>query len=227
MTGKGVGTAKIICEAADGSGVTAEFSVTVFQDVTGIRFEKDKMAVTCGKTLKLSATVTPGDATDKTLEWSSSAPGVASVDKETGVVTGLKDGEAVITASAVDGSGKKATVKVIVEPQIPLEALTFTRLGYFGMYNKFAVTFQNKAQTRSIQYVSIRLEYDYAGKTYSMDFYQDETIINARGSKKLGWWEVGYQLTYATNFKVYLTAVQYYDGTWDYFTQNNLVGWFI
>ncbi|MDE6008399.1 MAG: leucine-rich repeat protein, partial [Muribaculaceae bacterium] len=48
-----------------------------------------------GETFKITATVLPEDATDKTLEWSSSDESVAMVD-ETGLVSVLKEGECVI-----------------------------------------------------------------------------------------------------------------------------------
>ena len=54
----------------------------------------------------------PYDAADKSLTWSSSAPSVASVDKN-GVVTALTDGTAVISAVAVGGASASCTVVVI------------------------------------------------------------------------------------------------------------------
>ena len=62
---------------------------------------------------QLSATITPADATVKTLYWSSDNPKVASVGQN-GLVHGLSDGEATITAKAIDGSGVVATCHVTV-----------------------------------------------------------------------------------------------------------------
>ncbi|MDE6792654.1 MAG: leucine-rich repeat protein, partial [Muribaculaceae bacterium] len=56
-----------------------------------------------GWSFQITATVLPEDATDKTLEWSSSDESVAMVD-ETGLVSVLKVGECVITAKTTDGS---------------------------------------------------------------------------------------------------------------------------
>lgn len=55
--------------------------------------------------------VDPFDASDKTLAWSSSAPSVAKVD-QTGTMTALSDGTAVISAVAVGGASASCTVKV-------------------------------------------------------------------------------------------------------------------
>ncbi len=56
----------------------------------------------------IQAIVLPEDATDKTLEWTSSDESVATVDSE-GMVKLLKEGSCVITAKATDGSGTQAT----------------------------------------------------------------------------------------------------------------------
>ena len=66
--------------------------------------------VEVGKTITLTAEVLPADATNKTVTWTSSDNTVATV--KDGVVTGVKAGEATITASA---GGKNATVKVTVK----------------------------------------------------------------------------------------------------------------
>ena len=68
--------------------------------VTGITLDVTELEVGVGELpVTLTATVTPEDAADKTITWTSSEPGVASVD-ENGVVTFGYMGEAVITATA-------------------------------------------------------------------------------------------------------------------------------
>ena len=63
-----------------------------------------------GKTLQLSATVTPTGATNKDITWSSSNPSVASISAA-GLVTALSEGTTTITAAA---DGKKGECKVSV-----------------------------------------------------------------------------------------------------------------
>ena len=65
--------------------------------------------------IALKATISPEEAENKTLKWSSSDDGIAAVD-DMGNVTGIKAGEADITAAATDGSGVAATCRVTVEP---------------------------------------------------------------------------------------------------------------
>ncbi len=70
-----------------------------------------------GDTLPLSVTVTPENATEKKLVWTSSDPSVASVD-EAGVVSGKKSGSATITATLADGSGISASYTVTVRTPV-------------------------------------------------------------------------------------------------------------
>ena len=223
-----MGTATITVSATDGSKISVSKQITVYQPVTQIKpSTTQKIAVTEGKTVNLSVTVLPTDATDKKINWSSSTPSVASVDAS-GKVTGKKAGTCEITAAAADGSGKSVKMTVIVEPKIPLDATTFTRSGYFGMYYEFAVTFKNLTKTRRIKYVEFDLKYTYNGETRTFySFYQDNFVLGPGATKKVGWWsQLGYKLSYCSNFRVYLRAVKYTDGTTERFDSDTLIGWF-
>lgn len=85
------------------------FNMTVTSDIT----VPEALNVTLGKTMKLQASITPEDATNKTLVYTSSDDTIASV-KEDGTVSGLKLGTADITVKAMD-TGKEKTVKVTVK----------------------------------------------------------------------------------------------------------------
>ena len=74
-----------------------------------------------GETTHLSAVVTPDEATNKALTWTSSDEEIATVDKN-GVVTGLKSGTAKITAASDNGKKDTCTVNVI----IPADAVEVT-----------------------------------------------------------------------------------------------------
>lgn len=227
VTAKKTGTVTITATTADGTNLSDSCTVTVIQAVTGLSTPKTKVAVTRGKTVRLPITVSPADATDKTVKWTSDNTAVATVDETTGVVTGKNVGSCVITANAMDGSNKQRKVTVYVEPVIPVDATTFTRSGYFGMYYEFAVTFKNLTKTRTIKYISFDLSYSYNGSTYRFSGYTDSISLKPGRTKREGWWDqLGYRLSYSGNFKVYLTSVQYSDGTWENFSTNNLIGSF-
>ena len=69
--------------------------------------------LTKGKSKTLKATVSPSNAANKSVKWSSSNKKIATVSTR-GKVTGKKAGSTTITVKAKDGSGKKATCKVVV-----------------------------------------------------------------------------------------------------------------
>ena len=90
--------------------------------VSSIKLNKTKATLTrtAAKkkpTLQLTATVGPADADDLSVEWSSSDPKVAKVSQK-GKVTALKPGTVVITCTAKDGSGVKATCKITVKDKL-------------------------------------------------------------------------------------------------------------
>ena len=84
-------------------------------DVMSVRIVAGATTVNVGETLQLTATVSPDNATDKTVTWTSSDPGVATVS-DTGLVTGETEGQTVITASA-GGMTDRVTIKV----EIPVD----------------------------------------------------------------------------------------------------------
>lgn len=95
-------------EAAEPSAEVTEPSTEATEPaviaVTGIALDVTELEVGVGELpMTLTATVLPGDAADKTVTWTSSEPGVASVD-ENGVVTFGYMGEAVITAACGESS---------------------------------------------------------------------------------------------------------------------------
>ena len=77
------------------------------------------------KTFTLTAAVAPDNATVKTVKWSSSNPEFATVHEDTGLVTAVAAGVAVITATTVSGNRTNtSTVTVIDVPDIPVISLT-------------------------------------------------------------------------------------------------------
>lgn len=86
--------------------------------VSYISLNKTSASLAIGGTVELSVSnVSPSDAVDKTVTWSSSATSVATVDPTTGEVTAVAEGTATITATANDGSNTTATCSVTVYPE--------------------------------------------------------------------------------------------------------------
>ena len=84
--------------------------------VTGISLDKPSITVTVDESEQLTATVTPADATNKNVIWSSSDTKVATV--EDGKVAGVAPGTATVIARTEDG-GKTAECAVTVEAKVP------------------------------------------------------------------------------------------------------------
>lgn len=69
----------------------------------GVTLDRDAVNLKVGSTVRLTATVAPDEATDRSVAWSSSDTGVATVDKN-GLVTVVGPGAATITVSTVVGN---------------------------------------------------------------------------------------------------------------------------
>ena len=88
--------------------------------VTAITLNKTATTIPAGQTETLSvSSVTPDDATDQTVTWSSDNEAVATVDAD-GKVTAVALGTANITATANDGSGVTATCAVTVNKVVTI-----------------------------------------------------------------------------------------------------------
>ena len=113
VTGLSKGSVTITATAKDASGVFGEINLEVEErgedepikvGTIHITAEDNKTELSVGKTLKLEAEALPIEAEDKTVRWKSNKPEIASVD-ENGVVSGIAEGDVIITATANDGGG--------------------------------------------------------------------------------------------------------------------------
>ena len=80
-------------------------------EVSSISLDKDILNMLAGNTYKLTATVTPEDATEKTVTWKSGDESIATVEQD-GLVTAVGEGEVMISATA---GTCRDECKVIVE----------------------------------------------------------------------------------------------------------------
>lgn len=122
-----------------GGGGGGSSSTTVY--VTGITLSQTAATLTVGQSLQLTSTITPSNATDKTVSWTSSNTSVATVTSE-GYVVAKAAGSATITCSANDGSGKKATCSITVTSNDPEVAVTSVRVAPWSITLKVGGTKQ-------------------------------------------------------------------------------------
>lgn len=135
ITAKTAGSAVITCKSVSDNSVVGICNVTVKVKVqtpseikvNKITLNKTTASVTKGKTLQLTATVAPGNATKKEVKWSTSNKNVAMVSTS-GLVTAKSAGTATITCTAQDGSGVKATCKITVKnPVVKVTKVTLNK----------------------------------------------------------------------------------------------------
>ena len=126
------GNADVTVTTHDGD-FTDVCSIVVSTGVTGFTVSPKTATVNVGATQQLLAEVTPASATDKKVTWTSSAPSVATVDKDSGLVTGVSNGDVTITATSEDGSfTDTSSIKVqtaVTGVTLTPETYTFTTIG--------------------------------------------------------------------------------------------------
>ncbi|WP_051204973.1 Ig-like domain-containing protein [Butyrivibrio sp. VCD2006] len=115
---KGISSGTVTITAVAGSDMskTDTIEVLVVIPVTGLILDQTEATLKIGENVTLTATVSPSDADNKEVNWSSSNEAVATVDEE-GTVTAISSGQAIITATSDYDEEKTATCTVTV-PQI-------------------------------------------------------------------------------------------------------------
>lgn len=88
-------------------------SATIFTPVTGITLSHSSASLVPGDTLSLAATILPSGATEKSVTWSSNSTSVATVS-QSGVVTAVSPGTAVIKVTSIDNASATASCTVTV-----------------------------------------------------------------------------------------------------------------
>jgi len=113
ITGVSVGTATITATAGSVS-ATCVVTVVPFAEVsvTGVALEESDLTIETARKITLVVTIEPANASNKTVTWTSSQAGVATVVN--GVVTGLSAGTTTITVTSAENSDFTATCEVTV-----------------------------------------------------------------------------------------------------------------
>ncbi|SHN87889.1 Ig-like domain-containing protein [Desulfitobacterium chlororespirans] len=121
ITAVGVGTAVITVQS--NNGMKDSTSISVIKPVEGISIEEDGLSFLVGEVKVLTANVTPTDATDMSVSWSSTDPSIIEVN-DTGEAVAKSIGTATITAKTANGISDSIEVEVLeLEENIPASSL--------------------------------------------------------------------------------------------------------
>lgn len=149
--------------------------------VTAITIAPSTQSITIGGTTQLRATITPTDATNQNIEWSSKQEAIASVS-QSGVVTGQTAGVAHIAASAQDGSN------VTGEAQITVTAPTLGTLtvGVTPGADGYSVTVSPNPESDNHQYYRVTEANVAPTITYDQTVTTSEWTAFTSGQKVTG-----------------------------------------
>ena len=111
--------------------------------IATVSLNKTELTLVAGDSETLEATVIPEFAYDKTIEWESSNPDVATVDE--GTITALNAGMATITVKSKDDSNVSIACKVTVKGEVtaeanPAEGGTIEGIGDYAKGEKVTLT---------------------------------------------------------------------------------------
>ncbi len=188
VTAVNTGNAVIIARALDG-GNTAKCNVTVVDkivSVTGITLDKTECELAIGGKISLHASITPENATNDNVLWTSEDNTIATVDSK-GNICGVKQGETIITATTIDGE-KKAICKIFVIAkgvkfsQPTLESITSNTVLVKGNINPagveitemglcYSTTQSPTIEHQKIQLLENNIEYTIKDLTSSTAYY--------------------------------------------------------
>ena len=119
----------------DGGTLTGDVTGTVNYKVTGVSLNTDSLTLEEGGTATLTATITPSNATDQNVTWSSDNQNVATVDQN-GEVTAVSAGTATITVTTEDGSKTATCVVTVTAATVPVTGVTLSQTQASLYYNR-------------------------------------------------------------------------------------------
>ena len=111
----------------NGGTLTGDVIGDVIYKVTGVSLSPKTLSLNPGKGGTLTATITPDNATDKSVEWKSDDTGVATVN-ENGKVTAVGLGTTTITVTTADGGHTATCTVTVTQPaETPVTSVTLDK----------------------------------------------------------------------------------------------------
>lgn len=123
-------------------------------DVNGVSLDRTSANMIVGDTIELRVTVSPSDATDSSVIWTTSDPSVATVTQN-GVIHAIASGTAIITVITNDGNFEASC---IVSTSIPVTGVTLNQsnitLSLWDTFNLVATVTPTNADDTSLNWYS-------------------------------------------------------------------------
>lgn len=171
VKGISAGTATITATTKDG-GFTDTCEVTVTQNaVTGVRISEKLIDLGMGYKKQITATVMPDDATDKSVEWTSENPEIATVS-DNGTITGKSYGRTVVTATTTDGG---YTAKCVVRVK-PIETRDATGDNEFVLSNA-------DSETKLVSSTATGMSLEQTNSNVGAEVYKDFEVFSDNKAK--------------------------------------------
>lgn len=143
-------------------------------NVDGVTLSKETLSLGIGETSQLTATVSPNDASDKSVTWSSSDESVTKIDKN-GVIEGIKPGTSTIKVVTTDGEYEDECVVTVADDGINRDKLTSAN---FKATNTSYVAFDSVSSVSKAVYegsTNKQTDGAFAIKTSTFGLYTTET----------------------------------------------------
>ena len=170
------GTCKIIATTTDGTNRTASCDVTVdVKFVTGISFDFNSYTITnVNQTPVFRPNITPSDAEDKNVRWSSSNTKVATVSSS-GVIKAAGNGTCKITATTTDGTNLSASFNITVNIKATKITLDKTKI-------ELTTGKETEKITSSIEPSIANKAVKYTSSNTSIATVSSDGVVTAAGS---------------------------------------------
>ena len=170
------GKCKIIATTTDGTNRTASCDVTVdVKFVTGISFDFNSYTITnVNQTPVFNPNITPSDAEDKNVRWSSSNTKVATVSSS-GVIKAAGNGTCKITATTTDGTNLSASFNITVNIKATKITLDKTKI-------ELTTGKETEKITSSIEPSIANKAVKYTSSNTSIATVSSDGVVTAAGS---------------------------------------------
>ena len=160
--------------------------LTIIKSVEGIKLDKNEISLAVSETYKISATLTPSDASNQNLEYKSMDPKIADVSK-TGLVTAKQAGVAYIIVSTPDGKVSVTMTVKVTQQATGMKLSAASLILDVGESYTLEATFNPKTTTDTKVLWSVAdksvAKVDAKGKVTAVS--AGDTIITAKSSNGL------------------------------------------